>query len=627
MQVLRPAMLFLLVGLSTAFAQVEGKGTHRPPLHARHWMALTGKPLAATAGAKTFERGGNAIDAACAMLAAACTMHDMVGWGGETQALIYNPKTKKVIGVNGLGVAPTGATPEFFRAQGLRFPPEEGPLAAVTPGTPGALLVMLAEFGQLSLAEVLAPALELAEGYPIEAYLVRQIQKEWDKLMQWPYSRELFFPHTNRRQPMPRAGELFRQRDLRETLQKLIAAERIALESGKDRKAAIMAAYDRFYKGDIGAEYARASQEQGGLITRADLAKWSVKLEEPVSTTYKGIEVFKLTSWTQGPALLQTLNILEEIELAPMGYNSARYIHTLYQAMNLAFADRDFYYGDPDFPPAQPLAGLLSKDYAKERRRLINWQRNNPRVQPGDPYRYQRGSNPFRDLLENWSSTANLKTTAQLPRESGAAAFAAGDTRMPPFFRGTTSIQAADKDGWLISITPSGGWMPMVVAGRTGMGMSQRMQSFVLDPAEGPFNVLEPGKRPRVTLTPTLAFKNRKPWLAFSVQGGDTQEQNLLQFLLNLVEFDLTIQEAAEAANFTSYQMRASFAEHEIEPGRLTLTEEVPSWVRKELEKMGYKLDFVPRNSGPITAIQLDHQHGTIWGAASNFGEDYGIGW
>ena len=195
------------------------------------------------------------------------------------------------------------------------------------------------------------------------------------------------------------------------------------------------------------------------------------------------------------------------------------------------------------------------------------------------------------------------------------------------FRAGTTSIQAADDKGWAISVTPSGGWLPACIAGNTGISMSQRMQSFVLDEAENPFNVLAPGKRPRVTLTPTLALKNGKPFLCFSVQGGDTQDQNLLQFFLNVVEFGMTVQEACEAANITSYQMRSSFGEHKAEPGRMTLSDEVPSWVRRELTRMGYTLNFVKKNSGPITAIYFDQEHGTFWGGASNHGEDYGIAW
>jgi len=598
--------------------------TQKPVLHARHWVAVTGKPLGTMAGARMFERGGNAIDAACAMLAVVCTMYDDVSWGGEAQALIFNPRTKKVVGINALGVAPTGATPEFFlnlpqvKTNTAKYPPADGPIAAVTPGNPGGLMVMLAEFGTLSLKEVLAPAMQMAEGYPIEQDLVRKIEREKEKLKQWPYSAKVFFPHAGKERDWPRAGEIWRQPDLFATLQKLVDAEADALEAGKTRGEAIYAAYHRFYSGDIAEEFARGSREQGGLHTREDLAKWRVKIEEPVKTTYRGIEVFKLTHWTQGPAMLQALNILERFDLRSMSYNSARYIHTIYQAMNLAFADRDFYYGDPDFPPVEPMRGLLSKDYARERSTLIRANQNTADIRPGDPYLFQGDKNPFADLLKNWS---NVRTNAAGKTEKERAQFEAD------FRAGTTSIQAVDENGWVISITPSGGWIPACIAGRTGIGMSQRMQSFVLDPAENPYNVVAPGKRPRVTLTPTLALTNGRPFLCFSVQGGDTQDQNLLQFFLNVVEFGMTVQEACEAANITSYQMRSSFGAHTAEPGRMTLNDEVPSWTRRELARMGYRLDFARKTSGPITAIYIDHEHGTFWGAASNHGEDYGIGW
>ena len=624
-----------LFATATLFAQ-----TDKPPLHGRHWMAITGKPLGATAGARMFERGGNAIDAACAMLGVVCTMFDDVAWGGETQALIYNPNTKEVLGINGLGIAPSGATPEFFRnlpqlrTNRLNYPPSEGPLAAVTPGNPGALLVMLAEFGTMSLQEVLAPAMEMAEGYPIEAELASKITRHKAKLGEWPYSKALFLAYGEKKNAAPRAGEIFRQPDLLATLEKLVDAEAAALKAGKSRKAAIYAAFDRFYKGDIAQEFCRASREMGGLHKVEDLARWEAKIEKPVMTSYKDIEVYKLNVWTQGPALLQALNILEPLDLPSMGYNSARYIHAIYQAMSLAFADRDFYYGDIYSAPEEPVRGLLSKEYAASRAELINWKKNNPDLRPGDPYPFQGGTNPYTNLLAKWS---NLKRTNAPVEGHGigigldrprAAMDPAGTRDFDEAFRrGTTSIQAADTNGWVISITPSGGWLPVCIAGRTGIGMSQRMQSFVLEEAENPFNVVVPGKRPRVTLTPTMALKNGKPFLAFGVQGGDTQDQNLLQFFLNVVEFDMTIQEACEAANITSYQMRASFEKHEAQPGRVTLTEEVPSWVRRDLRRMGYTLDLVKKNSGPITAILFDHEHGTMWGAASDFGEDYGIAW
>ncbi|MCB0555961.1 MAG: gamma-glutamyltransferase [Phaeodactylibacter sp.] len=590
----------------------------KPVLHARHWVAITGKPLGATAGAMMFQQGGNAVDAACAMLAATSTMWDVLSWGGETQALIYNPHTQKVIAINALGVAPTGATPEFFKNKGMDVPPAYGPLAAVTPGTPGGLFTMLAEYGALSLEAVLAPAMEMAEGYPIEAGAVRSIESNKDKIKEWPYSKKLFLPHLGEAHEAPQVGEVFRQPDLLNTLKKMVAAEKQALAAGKSRQEAIYAAYDRFYKGDIAEEFVRGCQEQGGLITMEDLANWRVYIEEPVKTTYKGIEVYKLTHWVQGPVMLQALNMLENFDLKSMGYNTAPYIHTLYQVMNLAFADRDFYYGDPYFPPEEPIKGLLSKEYAKERIKQINLEKNDPKAGPGDPYPFQGGKNPYKEYLENWANTSMGWAPAGPQQEREF---------MESFLAGTTSIQAADAEGWVVSVTPSGGWIPACIAGNTGVGMSQRMQSFVLDPKENPFNVLEPGKRPRATLTPGLALKDNKPYLSFAVQGGDTQDQNLLQFFLNVVEFGMNVQEACEAANFNSFQMRNSFGEHETKPGELLLNEAVPGWTRSTLKDMGYKLDFEPRTSGPINAIFFDREHGTFWGGSSNHGDDYGIGW
>ncbi|MGI8836669.1 MAG: gamma-glutamyltransferase family protein [Pyrinomonadaceae bacterium] len=622
--------------ISAAFPlRLNAQRTQKPPLHGRHWMAITGKPLAATAGAMIFQKGGNAVDAACAMLAAASTMWDTLSWGGETQALIYNPHTRKVIGINALGVAPTGATAEFYKAKGMKYPPEYGPLAAVTPGTPGGLLVMLAEYGKLSLKDVLNPSIEIANGYPIEAQLVNTIEREKNRLKQWRYSRELLLPRLGQKREAPEAGQIFRQPDLAATLRKLVEAEQQALTAGKNRKEAIYAAYDRFYKGDIARELARGVQEEGGLITAADLSNWKVRIEEPVKTTYKGIEVYKLSQWTQGPAMLQALNILENFDLKGMGYNSAHYINTIYQAMNLAFADRDFYYGDPYFPPAEPIRGLLSKDYAKERVKLLNKERNDPAVAPGDPYPFQDEVNPYRALLEKWnvkpkalptSAPTGNQDTVRPPIQAFSRPSSDDDFKRA-FYAGTTSVQAADEEGWMVSVTPSGGWVPAVIARHTGIGISQRAQSFVTDPAEGPFNVIEPGKRPRVTLTPTLALQNGKPFLCFSVQGGDSQDQNLLQFFLNIVEFGMTVQEASEAPNINSFQMRSSFGEHETRPGRILLAESMPAWVRAELRRMGYELTFEERTSGPINAIQIDQKHGTMWGGSSNHGEDYGIAW
>jgi gamma-glutamyltranspeptidase/glutathione hydrolase len=611
-----PMILSLMVLCAST---LEAQRTVKPVLHGRHWVAITGKPLGATAGAAIFHKGGNAVDAACAMLGATSTMFDVLSWGGETQALIYNPNTGEVHGINALGAAPTGATPEYFRDQGMQFPPEYGPLAAVTPGTPGGLMVMLAEYGTMSLAEVLEPSIEMADGYAIEESAANSMERSKERLKTWPYSRDLFLPHLGEEREAPYPGEIFRQPDLAATLRKLVETEREALAQGKSRKEAIYAAYDRFYRGDIAEEYVRGSQEMGGLHTMEDLANWQVHIEEPVKTTYKGIEVFKLTTWVQGPVMLQALNMLEDVDLQAMGFNSTRYIHTLYQVMNHAFADRDFYYGDPYYPPEEPIQGLLSKDYARHRFEQINWERNDPDVKPGDPYPFQGGENPFLHLLEDWSSAP-----PPIPQGSQSQPTQSIEAE---FFTGTTSVQAADAEGWVVSITPSGGWIPATIAGRTGIGMSQRMQSFVLDEEQNPYNLVEPGKRPRATLTPGLALKDGRPYLSFAVQGGDTQDQNLLQFFLNVVEFGMNVQQAAEAPNINSYQMGSSFGAHQSQPGRLTLNESVPPWVRAQLSEMGYDLNYRPRTSGPINAIFFDWEHGTMWGGSSHHGEDYGIAW
>ena len=635
---MRLTIIFLLISL-----QCFSQQTQKPPLHGKHWMAITGKPLAATAGSMIFQKGGNAVDAACAMLAATCTMWDVLSWGGETQALIYNPTTKKVIGINALGFAATGATAEFFKSKGYDFPPEYGPLAAVTPGTAGGLCYMLAQYGKLSLKEVLEPAMQLAAGYPIEAQTANSIERGKQLIKEWPYSKKVFLTHAGEKREAPEAGEIFVQKDLLQTLTKMVEAEQDAIKKGANRSDAIMVAYNRFYKGDIAEEFVRGCQEQGGQITMQDLAKWKPIEEAPMQVNYKGIEVYKLQQWTQGPMLLQSLNILENFDLKSMGYNSAKYIHTLYQTMNLTFADRDFYYGDPYFPPAEPMQGLLSKAYAKQRAESISFEKNNPNTGPGDPYPFEGKINPYLGLLKqrgfDIDSTKN-SNPGLVPkhdvREEAKTLDAIENTEEAKYkerlWAGTTSVEAADEEGWVVSITPSGGWIPACIAGNTGIGMSQRLQSFVLDSTLNPFNVIEPGKRPRVTLTPTLALKEGKPFLSFAVQGGDTQDQNLLQFFLNMAEFGMTVQQACEAANINTNQLWLSLggtktADRKPRPGKLLLNKNTPDSIRNELIKMGYSLSFEERTSGPINAIYFDWKHHSFWGGSSNHGEDYGICW
>ena len=610
-------LLLLLIILVFA-KSIQAQQTQKPTLYGKNWMAITGRPLGAESGAQIFQKGGNAIDAACAMLASVCTQWAVLTWGGETQALIYNPHTGKVIAISALGFAPTGATVDFFKSKGMNFPPEYGPLAAVTPGTPGGLCYMLAEYGTMSLKEVLAPAMQLAEGFAIDAPTANSMEANKKMISQWPYSKAVFLPHAGEKRAAPEAGEIFVQKDLLGTLTKMVEAEQDALKHHKTRKEAIYAAYDRFYKGDIAKEFVRGCQEQGGLITMEDLAAWKPTEEEPLHTNYKGIEVYKLQQWSQGPMLLQALNILENFDLKSMGYNSTRYINTIYQTLSLAFADRDFYYGDPNFPPEEPMKGLLSKEYAKERAKLILQDKNNADIVPGDPYPYEGKPNPYLNLLQK--------------RGIGNATAAIDNSYMDRLWRGTTSIQATDKDGWVVCVVPSGGWIPACIAGHTGVGMSERMQSFVLDSLLDPFNVVEPHKRPRVTLTPSMALKDGKPFLSFGVQGGDTQDQNLLQFFLNMVEFGMTVQEAAEAQNINTDQLWLSLGGEKIDdrkphPGQILLNSGTPEYVRKELQKMGYRLTLKDRTSGPINAIYFDVKHGSFWGGSSNYGQDYGIGW
>jgi len=622
----------LLVTLFAIYCNAQQ--TQKPPLHGKNWMAITGKPLAATAGSMIFQQGGNAVDAACAMLAATCTMWDVLSWGGETQALIYNPKSKKVIAINALGVAPTGATVEFFKGKGYSFPPEYGPLAATTPGTVGGLCLMLAEYGTMSLEQVLKPAMELAAGYAIDAQTANAMERGKARIKEWPYSTKVFLPHSGEKREAPVAGEIFVQKELLATLTKMIESEREMLKKKKTRKEAIMAANDRFYKGDIAKEFVRGSKEQGGLITMEDLAKWKPIIEEPLSVNYKGIDVYKMQQWTQGPVLLQSLNMLENFDLKKMGYNSTKYIHTLYQTMNMTFADRDFYYGDPYFSPEEPMKGLLSKEYAKQRAGMINLDMNDANVGPGDPYPFEGKTNPLLNLInerKKYTDTSYKQGNATPEHDVRNVAMNDEDY-MERLWMGTTSVEAADKYGWVVSITPSGGWLPACIAGNTGVGMSQRLQSFVLDAEIDPFNVIEPGKRPRVTLTPSLALKDGKPFLSFAVQGGDTQDQNLLQFFLNMVEFGMTVQQACEAANINSNQLWLSLGGTKISDrkpraGNLLLHDKTPQVVRDELKKMGYKLSFDDRTSGPINAIYFDWKNGSFWGGSSNHGEDYGIGW
>lgn len=621
---MRKSLLLIIAFLLIAVASIPcNSATYKPLLLGNHWVVATGDPLGTTAGAMMYMKGGNAADAAASMMGCVAVAQQGVGWGGEAQILLYDPYQRKVIGINGMGVAPTGMTAEYFLNKGMAFPPTEGVDAATTPGLPGGLMTLVAEFGRLSLAEVLEPVISMADGWALPQSMANSYNsKNYDayfgtpgKPGDWKYSAPVYRPNGL---PLV-AGAIFQQRELATTLRKLVATEQQALANGASRKEAIYAAYDRFYKGDIAEEFVRGSQEGGGLHTLEDLANWTCYIEEPRTVNYHGIDVYKLAEWTQGPVLLQMLNILEGFDLESMGLNSVEYIHTIYQTMNLAYADRDFYYGDPYMPPKEPMEGLLSKEYAAERRKLIDPNHNNPNIGPGDPYPYQGEENPYLDWAKKkW---ANLEIGEKV-------AFIEDDWRL-----GTTSVQAADIEGWVVSVTPSGAWVPGYNAGHTGVPMSQRAQSFVCDPELNPFNVVEPGKRPRVTLTPSLALKDGRPFMSFSLPGGDTQDQALLQLFLMVVHFGMNIQEACEAPKFVSYQMESSFSSHSKSPGRIMLDTRIPQEVFDQLVKMGYDVNYstsdysgtIGLNPQPLTAIMFNHDKGTLEGGAS-IGR-YGIAW
>ena len=427
-------------------------------------------------------------------------------------------------------------------------------------------MVMLANYGRLSLAQVLAPAMEMAQGYPIERQAADSIERAKEVIRKWDTSRQVFLVHEGEEREAPHPGEIFRQPDLYRTLARLVEAEQEALDAGMGRREAILEAYKRFYQGDIAEDFVAGSQALGGLHTLDDLANWQVHIEQPVHTTYRDIDVYKLTTWVQGPVMLQALNMAELVNWPALGFNSAHYVHRLYQIMNLAYADRDFYYGDPYFPPEEPIQGLLSKKYAAARLEGVDLERNDPAIKPGDPYRYQRGSNPYLDYLQEWTNTPHFSDGIMPPWQQAGVDW---DVFEQNFLKGTTSV-AGGGQGRLGGI----GHTLRRLDTRRHRRDLRHWHEFSACKASYSTNVRirttwwHPGKRPRATLTPGMALKDGKPYLSFAVQGGDIQDQVLLQMFLGMVEFGMNVQEAVEAPYFISYQMRNSFADHRAEPGK-----------------------------------------------------------
>ncbi|HWN99022.1 MAG TPA: gamma-glutamyltransferase family protein [Blastocatellia bacterium] len=573
--------------------------TFRPVVRGKRGAVAAGHPLAAEAGLRLLQQGGNAVDAGCAtILAGSVIEFSHFSFGGEVPIIIKTANGAPTV-INGQGIAPRLATRAFFLDPARKGAiPSSGILPATVPAVLDAVVTSLDRFGTKSLAEVMQPALELADGFPIDELRASYIEKTRKIFEPWPTSAKLFLPNGR----VPKPGEIFSQPDLARTLREIVNAERASASRG--RHAALMAARDYFYKGPIAKRISAFSEANGGLLRAADFAAFHARVEEPAKTTYRGYEVYKTGFWAQGPAMLEMLNLLEGYDLRAMGHNSTDYVHTLTEAMKLGFADRDRYYGDPDFARV-PGAELLSKDYATLRRTLIDLKNASLEQRPGDPI--------------------NKKPLLNNSVQPGAI----GESRVPEAERAndTTCVNVVDHDGNLFSATPSGAWLPTVVAGDTGVMLGQRMQSFLLD--EGHPNMIQPGKRPRVTLSPTLVMKDGKPLMVLSTPGGDNQDQSLIQVLLNIIEFGMSVQEAVEAPRFQSLHLVSSFDDHRFNPGVLNLEDRIDKQVVADLRTRGHKVEMHTAFGNPSapTIIVFRPDTGVVEAGADPRRGRYAVAW
>ncbi len=582
---LRVAVLVLIAavwvwpqrGPSTRPVRLASRGTHG--------AVAAGTEYATEAGMRIFYSGGNAVDAGIAtMLAASVTEFSHFGMGGEAPILVHT-KDGKVYAIAGVGTMPKLATADFFRnhklqademvsppdAKGMKdWVPVAGILCALVPGMPEAALVALREFGSKSFAETVEPAIELADGFPIDELRSFAIANSAPYFEKWPSSKRVYMPNGR----VPQVGDIFRQPDLARTLRSMAAVEKKALGGGATRAAAIDAVRDYFYRGEIAHKIGDFSEHNGGLLRYDDMAAFKVAPEAPVSTTFHGYTVYKPGFWSQGPAMIESLNILEGFNLVEMKQNSAAYIHTLVESLKLAYADRDTYYGDPKFNKI-PAEKLLSKEYGAERRKLIAPQAS-LEFRPGD-------------------------VEANPPKHPFYAHLVHHDVDPVLLAKDTTCVDAIDKDGLAISITPSGAWAPAVIAGDTGIPLTERAQSFLLVP--GHPNELAPGKRPRVTLSPTIATGPDNTLITLSTPGGDVQDQSLLQVFLYATVFGYNAEYAVEMPRFQSEHLVESFDNHAMKPGGLLLDERTAADVVAELKKRGHIVEMRTRyasGSAPV---------------------------
>jgi gamma-glutamyltranspeptidase/glutathione hydrolase len=603
-------MAVVTLGTALLLPNIPGySATLKPLVAGRRGVVAAGHPLVAEAGLRILEKGGNAVDAGVATLFAASVVEMMsFGAGGECPILL-KLKDGPVVAINGDGIAPELATAEFYEHLGRDDPrivgtptvsggaggiiPSFGPLSAIVPSAMDSMLLALEKYGTLSLAEVIQPAIEIAQGFPVYASLESTLERGERVARKWPNTTKVYYPGGH----VPKEGEIFVQADLARTFQTLAGVEK--QNAGRGRAAALEAVRDYFYRGPIARRISDFCKDAGCLLREGDFAAYHARIEEPLTVTYRGVQVYKCGYWTQSPVFLENLNLLEGFDLKTLKLNSADYVHTVVEAMKLGYADRDAYYGDPDFS-AIPVA-LISKEYANLRRPLIDAQKASAQHVPGDP----------------------VRMTARAPDDFVRARYRQRNGE----HQDTTCVNVIDQDGNLFSATPSGAWIPAVIAGDTGIPLTQRAQAFVLTP--GHPNQIAPHKRPRITLTPTLALREGKPWLVFSTPGGDSQDQTLLQIFLDVVEFGMNPQEAVETPRFNSEAMFSSFDNHADQPLALAVEKRFDPAVLDALRARGHQLLVGADWSNPTAATMIEYNPatGVIAGGADVRGHRYALAW
>jgi gamma-glutamyltranspeptidase/glutathione hydrolase len=591
---LRVAIAVVLLAGGVFAGSVQA--AERPPVAGRNAAVSAGHPLTAAAAFEVLTKGGNAFDAGvAALLVGGVVEQDFYSLGGEALVLVYPRKDGKVTAVVGQGWAPKGATIDWYTARNKTLN-GEGLDPAVVPGALHAALTILEQWGTMSFEQVAARAIEYSEqGFPLRPRTAHAIEENLKFFQSWPENQKYWLKPDGSMHP---AGDMIKLPTLAATLKKMVEAERAA--KGKGRAAGIIAARDRFYKGDIAREMVAFLQAHEAPFDISDFSEFFAKIEQPAMTTYRGYEVYKHSFGSQGPVLLESLSILENFDLHAMKHNSADYLHTVTEAMKLAYADRDTYYGDPAFVQT-PGEGLLSKQYAKERAKLIDPKHASRAFVAGNPMAYDSKVKQWPYWTANLAEAVPSVVPPNPERVSGA--------------KDTTHISIIDNAGNIFDSTPSGGWIGgAVILGNTGIGMSVRGEQFWLDKTRAA--QLRPRARPRYTLTPSIVLKNGQPFMALGTPGGDNQEQTILQAFLNIVEFwpdwYPNLHEAFEWPRLQTLHFYGSFWPHDSGFNKLNLEAAIPDDVFKELQTRGHDVSKIKAFSiaSCATAVLIDPNSG-----------------